>query len=121
MMNYVDIKTNNFLDFKIINEPYLIKNYAKDWYAYKNWSFEYIKNLNSNLLVNTVDGYLTGNMKIIPCKLSVYIEKITSNETNTYLTMFHLFKAFPNLRKHIEYKDIKKKFHLLKSFKLDRA
>ena len=107
-MNYIDIKTNNVLDFKIVNEPYLIKNYAKDWYAYKNWSFEYIKNLNANLLVNTVDGYLTENMKIIACKLSDYIAKITSNETNAYLTMFHLFKAFPNLRKHVEYKDIKK-------------
>ena len=42
-MNCIDIKTNNVLDFKIVNEPYLIKNYAEDWYAYKNWSFEILK------------------------------------------------------------------------------
>ena len=52
-MDYTDIKTNNFIDFKIKNEPYLIKNYAVNWFAYKNWTFEYLKNLDSNLLVNT--------------------------------------------------------------------
>ena len=83
-MNYIDIKTNNVLDFKTVNEPYLIKNYAEDWYAYKNWSFEYIKNLSANLIVNTVYGYLTENMKIIPCKFSDYIAKIILNETNSY-------------------------------------
>ena len=41
-------------------------------------------------------------MKIIPCKFGDYIAKITLNETNAYLPVFHLFKAFPNLRKHVE-------------------
>ena len=31
------------------------------------------------------------NMKIIPCKLSDYIAKITLNETNAYLTIDLLF------------------------------
>ena len=39
-MNYSDIQISNDIDFNTTNEPYLIKNYAKNWYAYKNWSFE---------------------------------------------------------------------------------
>ena len=42
-MNYSDIHISNSIDFSTTNKPYLIKNYAKNWYAYKNWSFEYLK------------------------------------------------------------------------------
>ena len=64
-MNYINIKENDVLDFKTTNEPYVIKDHAKDWYAYKNWSFEYIKNLDSNLLVNTIVGDYSGKQEII--------------------------------------------------------
>ena len=107
-MDCSNIKTNNSVDFKTTDKPYLIKKYAENWYAYKNWSFEYLKNLDSNLLVNTVGGYYSEKMEIIPCKLKDYIEKIISNETTTYLALFHIFKAFPNLKKHIKYDEIKK-------------
>ena len=107
-MNYSNINTKNTLDFKITNEPYLIKSYAVSWYAYKNWSFDYLKNLDSELLVNTIKGYYSEKMEIIPCKLKDYIEKILKNDTSTYLALFHIFKAFPDLKKHIEYTEIKK-------------
>ena len=115
-MNYNNIKTYDALDIKNTNEPYLIKNYAKDWYAYKNWSFDYIKNLDSNLSVNTIVGSYSGKVEIIPCNLKNYIEKIVSNETAAYLSLFQIFKEFPDLKKHIKYQDIKKKsiyLHLL--------
>ena len=92
---------------KIKNEPYVIKNYAKEWYAYKNWSFDYLKNLDSNLSVNTITGSYSEKIEITPCKLKDYIEKVISNKTTAYLSLFHLFKAFPDLKKHIEYQDIK--------------
>ena len=95
-MNYINIKINDVLDFKTTNEPYVIKDYAKDWYAYKNWSFEYIKNLDSNLLVNTIVGDYSGKQEIIPCKLKNYIEKIISNQTTLYLALFQIFKEFPD-------------------------
>ena len=115
-MNYINIKINDVLDFKTTNEPYVIKDHAKDWYAYKNWSFEYIKNLDSNLLVNTIVGDYSGKQEIIPCKLKNYIEKIISNQTTLYLALFQIFKEFPDLKKHIKYQDIKKHsiyYHLL--------
>ena len=57
-MDCSNIKTNNSVDFKTTDKPYLIKKYAENWYAYKNWSFEYLKNLDSNLIVNTVGGIM---------------------------------------------------------------
>ena len=51
-MKYIDIENNIKLDFKINDRPYVIKQYAKDWYAYNNWSFEFIKNLDPNLMLN---------------------------------------------------------------------
>ena len=38
-MKYIDIENNIKLDFKINDRPYVIKQYAKDWYAYNNLSF----------------------------------------------------------------------------------
>ena len=35
----VEIKDN--IDHSKIHEPYVIKNYAQDWCAYKNWSSSY--------------------------------------------------------------------------------
>ena len=87
-MKYINVKIKDDLDFKNTNEPYVIKDYAKDWYAYKNWSFEYIKNLDSNLLVNTIVGDYSGKQEIIPYKLKNYIEKIISNQTTLYLALF---------------------------------
>ena len=50
-MNYINIKIKDVLDFKTKNEPYVIKEHAKNWHAYKNWSFEYIKNLNVHEII----------------------------------------------------------------------
>ena len=36
-----------------------------------------------------------------------HIANIIANDTNAYLTTFYLFKKFPNLKKHIEYQNIK--------------
>jgi len=59
--------------------------------------------------VNTVIGNLyTGEKKFVSVKLNEYIEKIISSNTDTFLTTFHLFNKFPFLKKHIDYKDIKK-------------
>ena len=107
-MNYSNIRTSETADFKNIEEPYLIKNYAKDWHAYKNWSFEYIKNLDSNLAVNAIAGNYSEKEELVPWKLGSYIEKIVSNETSNYLALFQIFKEFPDLKKHIQYQDVKK-------------
>ena len=107
-MIYEDIYINKTLDFNITDKPYLIKNYAKDWHAYKNWSFDYLKNLNSDLLVNaTIGNASSGEKKLVSLKFKDYIEKIISAETDAFLSTFYLFHKFPNLKKHINYKNIK--------------
>jgi hypothetical protein len=110
-MNYINIKNKTKLDFKSNDEPYLIKNYAKDWYAFKNWSFEFIKNLDPNLMVNAIIGgnmYTSGEKKFVNIKLEDYIKSIISGDSEAYLSTFHLFSKFPSLKKHIDYKEIKK-------------
>jgi len=108
-MNFIDIQTTKNIDFSVTNEPYLIKGYAKDWYAFKNWSFQFLKNLDSNLFVNAILGNATsGKKEAVHIKFKDYIQKIISNDTEAYLTTFYLFKKFPNLKKHINYKNIKK-------------
>jgi len=108
-MNYIDIQKNTKLDFKVINRPYLIKHYAKDWYACKNWSFEFLKNLDPNLKVNAVVGNMySGEKKFVSIKFEDYIKKIISTDTNAFLSTFHLFDKFPDLKKHINYQNIKK-------------
>ena len=86
-------KQNDKLDFRIEDKPYVIRQYAKDWHAYNNWSFDFLKNLDpeQKMNVNTVIGNLyTGEKKFISVKLKEYIEKIISSDTNEYLTTFHL-------------------------------
>ena len=115
-MNFTDIEENNNLDFKINNRPYVIKQYAKDWYAYKNWSFDFFKKLDpeNKVNVNTVIGNMyTGKKKFHSIKLNEYIEKVISSDTNSFLTTFHLFDKFPFLKKHIDYRNVKKKFNYL--------
>ena len=110
-MIYKDIQINQKLDFKIEDKPYLIKGYAKEWYAFKNWSFDFLKNLDpeQKMNVNTVKGNLyTGGKEFVSIKLNEYIEKIISSKTDAFLTTFHLFDKFPFLKKHIDYKNIKK-------------
>ena len=75
----------------------LIKNYAKDWYAFKNWSFEFIKNLDPNLMVNAIIGgnmYTSGEKKFVNIKLQDYIQSIISGDSKAYLSTFHLFSKF---------------------------
>ena len=98
-MNYSDIQISSSIDFNTTNKPYLIKNYAKDWYACNNWSFKYLKNLDSNLSVNAIIGNATsGEKEAVSIKFKDYIANIISNDTNAYLTTFYLFKKFPNLK-----------------------
>jgi len=117
-MNYSDIETRDALDFSITSKPYIIRNYAKNWRAYKKWSFEYLKNLEgADLPVNVVRGNAAASEgKILSIKFNEYIDKIVSDRTVEYLTTFYLFQKFPNLKEHIEYKNIKKRalmYHLL--------
>jgi hypothetical protein len=117
-MKYYDIEITDKLDFEIVDKPYVIKNYANSWYAYQNWSFDFLKNLKgSDLPVNAVRGNAAlGEGKIISIKFTDYIDKLVSNYTAAYLTTFYLFKKFPDLKKHIEYNNIKKNaffYHLL--------
>ena len=105
-MNYIDIETKIKLDFKINDRPYVIKQYAKDWYAYKNWSFDFLKKLdpNNKTKVNAVIGNMyAGKKEFVEIKLKDYIEKIISTDTSAFLTTFHLFDKFPELKKHIDY------------------
>jgi len=110
-MKYIDIENNIKLDFKINDRPYVIKQYAKDWYAYNNWSFEFLKNLDPEhkIKVNPVIGNMySGENKFVSINLKDYIEKVISSDTDAFLTTFHLFDKFPNLKKHIDYQNIKK-------------
>lgn len=113
MINLNNITESNQIsekiNFKITQEPYLIKNFSKNWPAQKKWNFNFIKNLNKNLTINTVVGNAaSGETKIINTTLGDYIEKINNNNCDSYLTTFHLFKKFPFLKNDIDFKTIKK-------------
>jgi len=110
-MEFIDIEKNDKLDFKVEDKPYVIKQYAKDWYAFKNWSFDFFKKLDPEhkMNVNTVIGNMySGEKKFVSIKLNEYIEKVISSNTDSFLTTFHLFDKFPFLKKHIDYRDVKK-------------
>ena len=88
-MNYSDIQISNDIDFNTTNEPYLIKNYAKNWYAYKNWSFEYLKNLDSNLPVNAIIGNAaSGKKEAVSITFKDYIANIIANELESWNIYF---------------------------------
>ena len=108
-MEHLDIRVNKDLDFDLIDEPYVVKDYAKSWYAFNNWSFDFLKNLDRNFLVNTVVGNAaTGNTQIVSLKFKDYIDKIISSKASSFLSTFYLFKKFPQLKSHINYENIKK-------------
>ena len=111
-MKYIEIEKYSKLDFNINDKPYVVRQYAKNWDAYKNWNFEFLKNLDPDdkVNVNTIVGNLyTDKKKFISIKLKEYMEKIIQNETNAFLSTFHLFDKFPYLKKQIDYSDIRKK------------
>ena len=116
-MYRTNIKVKQNLDFSCRNKPYIIKNYGKDWYAYRNWTFKYIEELDKNLEINTVKGNaVIGDHELHKIKLKDYIKNIRADNTETYLSTFYLFKHFPELKKHIEYSNIKNNsifYHLL--------
>jgi len=116
-MYTTNIQIKNDIDFSIKHEPYVIKNYAQKWYAFKNWTFKYFEDLDHLLTINTVIGNATvGKHEIINIKLKDYIKNIVADNTDSYLTTFYLFKYFPELKKHIKYDNIKKNcifYHLL--------
>ena len=108
-MYTTNIQIKNDIDFSIKHEPYVIKNYAQKWYAFKNWTFKYFEDLDHLLTINTVIGNATvGKHEIINIKLKDYIKNIVADNTDSYLTTFYLFKYFPELKKHIKYDNIKK-------------
>jgi len=116
-MTNLNINEIQNLDFNNTDQPYIVKKYAKDWFAFNNWSFNFLKKLDQNLLVNTVVGNAaSGNTQMISIKFEEYIDKIINTKTNAFLSTFHLFKKFPKLKKHINYNNIKNKsliYHLL--------
>lgn len=91
------------------NEPYLIKNYSANWIAQKEWSFEFLKNLDPNSTINTVVGNAaSGKKSIVPMSLENYINSIKEDNFDKYLTTFHLFKKYQFLKKDIIIDEIKK-------------
>lgn len=91
------------------NEPYLIKNYSANWIAQKEWSFDFLKNLDPNSTINAVVGNAaSGKKSIVPMSLENYINSIKEDNFDKYLTTFHLFKKYPFLKKDIIIDEIKK-------------
>ena len=106
--NGEEYKKLNFIKNKQ-QEPYLIKNYSQNWKAQKEWDFEFLLKLDPESIVNTVVGNAAaGEKQIIPMTLKTYIENIKNENSNEYLTTFHLFKRYPHLKKHVSINDIKK-------------
>ena len=95
-MKYIDIENNIKLDFKINDRPYVIKQYAKDWYAYNNWSFEFLKNLDPEhkMKVNAVIGNMySGENKFVSINLKDYIEKYDLDDLRLSSHTFKLHKV----------------------------
>jgi lysine-specific demethylase 8 len=111
-MKRLNIINNKQIENKFIpnkNDPYIIKGFSKDWVAQKTWSFEFLKELNPNLEINTIYGNAaTGDKSLKSTLLSEYIDSIILGKETSYLSTFHLFKKFPFLEKDIIINEIKK-------------
>ena len=109
-MEYCELEVLKKFDIKIDHKPYLVKDYATEWYAFKNWSFDFLKKLDPTRSVNVTSGNAnTSDKHIISYQFEDYINKITSSSTAAYLSAFHIFKRYPKLKKHVDYEMIKSK------------
>lgn len=88
--------------------PVVLKGYANNWKALKEWDFDFMSNLNVKDKVRVEIGNIIQNeIKVEQVDFKTYIKKLTDAEANKdkdkpYLSMFNIFDYEPELLKSID-------------------
>ncbi len=92
-------------------KPVVIKNMAKDWRAYENWNFEYLKEIAGEKIVplydnSPVDAEKKVNEPIAEMTLGAYLDLLEKEPTDLRIFLYNLMKHVPQLREDFEYPDL---------------
>lgn len=84
-------------------KPVLLKGYANNWKATKEWDFEFLSNLKFNKPVRIeVGNVIQNNTNVLRIDFKTYINQIINSTTDNdddkpYLSMFNVFDHLPDL------------------------
>jgi len=102
------------------NQPVVIENMMEHWSALNKWTPEYFKVLGADKTVYLeVGNVMQEQTQVREEKLAAYIDRIfergaqsnetsknteeTASEEKAYLSVFHIFKAFPDLKNDVDF------------------
>lgn len=100
-----DFKTKYFNKKK----PVVLRGYAKEWGATKNWDFDFLLNLKNDKDIDLLTGnFIQDDNRYKKSSFKKYIQKLKDAEINKenfkdYLTTLDIFKTFPDLKKDINF------------------
>ena len=90
------------------SRPVVITNGARDWNATQKWSFDYFRSLDSNFTISLEEGNVmqeTSTFRSVAFR--EYLDEIESpapsNGRIAYLSVFEIFKHFPDLENDVDF------------------
>lgn len=95
-------------------KPVLIKNYAKEWGAIKNWDLNFFLNLKEDKDIFLLsDNFIQDDNRYKKASFKDYIEKLKDAqehglEIKDYLTTLDIFQYYPHLKNDINFSLFKK-------------
>lgn len=95
-------------DYLRTNRPVVISDGARDWTATQTWSFEYFRGLNSDFTITLEEGNVMQEKTTFrSVSFREYLNEIESPAQNNgriaYLSVFELFKRFPELKNDVDF------------------
>lgn len=109
MPETTNFDTNIFKkDYLNLSKPVVLKGYADNWEAKKKWNLDFFGNLQGDKVTLEVGNIFQNETNFLKEDLSAYIKKLKeeelSNKKNkTYLSLFNVFKMFPELKKDVDF------------------
>lgn len=97
---------NNYFKKKT---PVIIKGYAKNWGATKNWNLDFLLNLkNDKDILLLSDNFIQDDNRYKNATFKDYIKQLKDAEDNSlsikdYLTTLDIFRYYPHLKKDIDF------------------
>lgn len=91
------------------SQPVLIKNYAKEWGAAKNWNLDFFLNLKEDKDIYLLsDNFIQDDNRYKKASFKDYIQKLKDAELNKgkvkdYLTTLDIFEYYPHLKSDIDF------------------
>lgn len=91
--------------------PVVVKGAAKNWPAFKKWSFDYIKEIGKEKIVplydnSKVDASRKVNEPVTKMPLTEYIDRLLSGDNTYRIFLYNLIKEIPQLQEDIIYPDL---------------